>query len=161
MDGYPSPRQRIEAECARRGRPAVIDGCVALLRGGTVDTRLIVVLGGPHAEVLLGDEPGESYWFRVWAARGLLWAWDDSNSNDSTSNDSTSNDSTSNDRAADAIAVALRDESWRVREMAAKVVARHAVGDALSVVADLRDDPVPRVRAAATRAVAVLTAQKA
>jgi hypothetical protein len=33
--------------------------------------------------------------------------------------------------------------------MAAKVVARHRVGGALEAVAALRDDPVPRVRAAA------------
>ena len=52
---------------------------------------------------------------------------------------------------------ALRDESWRVREMAAKVVARHALGDALPVVARLRGDPVARVRVAAHRAVKLLT----
>lgn len=37
--------------------------------------------------------------------------------------------------------------------MAAKVVARHLLGDALPVVAELRDDPLARVRAAASRAV--------
>jgi hypothetical protein len=41
--------------------------------------------------------------------------------------------------------------------MAVKVVARHVLGDALPAVAELRDDPVPRVRAAAGRAVAVLS----
>jgi len=66
-----------------------------------------------------------------------LWAWDDS--------------------ALDAVSVALSDQAWRVREMAAKVVARHLLGDALPAVAELRDDPVPRVRAAANRAVARLT----
>lgn len=45
-----------------------------------------------------------------------------------------------------------------VREMAAKVVARHRVGGALDAVAPLRDDPIPRVRAAAHRAVVLLTA---
>jgi HEAT repeat protein len=55
-------------------------------------------------------------------------------------------------------AEALADEHWRVREMAAKVVARHRIGAALDRVAELRDDPVPRVRAAAERAIVKITA---
>jgi HEAT repeat protein len=74
----------------------------------------------------------------VWGARGLLWVWDDD--------------------ASDALNRALHDEAWRVREMAAKVVVRHGLGAGLPRVAEPRDDPVSRVRAAATRAVAVLTA---
>jgi hypothetical protein len=81
---------------------------------------------------------GQLYWLRVWGARGLLWVWDDS--------------------ALGALRVALADEAWRVREMAVKVVARHRVGDLLSTVAGLQDDPVPRVQTAANRAVTVLTA---
>jgi HEAT repeat protein len=89
--------------------------------------------------VLDGHEGGKSgYWPRVWAARGLLHAWDD--------------------RAAPAIIQATTDDAWRVREMAAKVIARHYVGDALTAVAELVNDPVPRVRAAAERAVVILTA---
>jgi len=42
--------------------------------------------------------------------------------------------------------------------MAAKVVARHRLGDALPNVADLQHDPTARVRAAASRAVVLLTA---
>jgi hypothetical protein len=133
-----SPRDRVEAECARRGGAAVVEGCVRLLYGDFADTRLISVLGGATAAWALdGDREERRYWFRVWGARGLLWAWEDS--------------------ALDAIVAATGDEAWRVREMAAKVVARHLVGDALEAVAGLRDDPVPRVRAAATRAVARLT----
>jgi hypothetical protein len=41
--------------------------------------------------------------------------------------------------------------------MCAKVIARHAVGDLLEAVAGRREDPVPRVRAAAIRAVDTLT----
>lgn len=130
-----TPRERIEAECVRRGKPAVVEGCVALILGGQTDSRLLWVLGGPTTRWAL--ESGPAYWFRVWGARGLLWAWDDS--------------------ALPALRVALADEAWRVREMAAKIVARHLVGDALTEVAALRDDPVPRVRAAASRAVARLT----
>jgi hypothetical protein len=41
--------------------------------------------------------------------------------------------------------------------MAAKVVARHLVGEATATVAELRDDPVPRVRKAAERALVRLS----
>ena len=75
------PRQRITAECAGGGRAALIAGCVALLgsRPDDVDDRLITVLGGEAAaHVLDGGEGGRSgYWPRVWAARGLLHAWDE------------------------------------------------------------------------------------
>lgn len=133
-----TPQQSIEAECARRGRQQVIEGCGRLIAGDYCDAGLIVALGGPGAGKFLDGRPhADDYWLRVWGIRGLLWAWDDS--------------------AAEAVATALADESWRVREMAAKVVARHRLGDALAAVAGLRDDPVPRVRAAAHRAVALLS----
>jgi HEAT repeat protein len=60
--------------------------------------------------------------------------------------------------ASTVIARATSDDAWRVREMAAKVIAKHRIGDALNAVIALRDDPVPRVRAAAERAIVVLTA---
>ena len=153
MDGNasPTPGQRIAAECAGRGNGAVVADCVAVLAGRAdeVDSRLITVLGGEPARHVLGGGAGgrSGYWPRVWAARGLLHAWDD--------------------RAAEAgpataaLIEAMGDGDWRVREMAAKVVARHRVGEALDAVAALRDDPVPRVRAAAARAVVVLTASRA
>jgi hypothetical protein len=138
-----TPRERIASECQRRGRQAVVAGCVDILDGRDVDDALVVVLGGLHAEyVLSGWEGGKSgYWPRVWAARGLLHAWEES--------------------ATPAITRATADEAWRVREMAAKVIARHKVGGALGVVAGLRDDPVKRVSAAAHRAVEILTASGA
>jgi HEAT repeat protein len=134
-----TPRQSIEAESVRRGRHAVIAGCCDLIGGDDADGALILALGGPPARrVLDGDGRGDQrYWLRVWAVRGLLWVWDDS--------------------ALAAVHVALRDPAWRVREMAAKVVARHRLGDSLPIVAELRDDPVPRVRAAAARALTILT----
>lgn len=136
-----TPRQSVEAECQRRGKPAVIDGCVALLEGrGDVDDALVLALGGPAAESVLGGAAGgkEGYWPRVWGARGLLYAWQD--------------------RVAPAIIRATADDAWRVREMAAKVIARHHIGDALTAVDTLRNDDVARVRAAAERAVLILTA---
>ena len=154
VDGAASltPRQRIAAECARpHGGAALIAGCVALLSGrpDDVDDRLITVLGGEAAgQVLDGAAGGRSgYWPRVWAARGLLHAWDDP--------------TTQADAATTAIIGALGDDAWRVREMAAKVVARHRVGGAFDAVAPLRDDPIPRVRAPAHRAVVLLTAYTA
>ena len=146
-----TPRQRIAAERARRGDAALIAGCVALLggRADDVDDDLIRALGGEAAEhVLDGGEGGRAgYWPRVWAARGLLHGWDDRTAESGV--------------AAEAIIGATRDPAWRVREMAAKVVARHRVGGALDAVVRLRDDPVARVRAAAERAVVTLTASRA
>lgn len=92
------------------------------MQAGQAPAELVLALGGPPAQwVVTGEPSGPEYWLRVWAARGLLWAWDDA--------------------AQPAIVDALNDDAWRVREMAAKVVARHQLGDALSVVADLRHDP--------------------
>jgi HEAT repeat protein len=135
-----TPRQSIEAECVRRGKSAVVSGCIELLGGNYADENLLSALGGPTAHYVLDGHEGP-YWFRVWAARGLLWAWDDS--------------------ALPAIVEASADESWRVREMAAKVIARHRLGDALDAVALLREDPVARVRAAAERAVVTITVGQA
>lgn len=98
-----------------------------------MDADLIVALGGPPARwAVTGEPPGPPYWLRVWAARGLLWAWDDV--------------------ALPSLVRALGDDAWRVREMALKVVVRHRLDDAVRAVADLQEDPVPRVRAAASRA---------
>ena len=105
-----------------------------------MDDALWLALAGPAAEGVLDGQAGgkAGYWPRVWAARGLLHAWDD--------------------RATAAIIQATTDDAWRVREMAAKVIARHRVGSAFAAVAELRSDPVHRVRAAAERAVVLLTA---
>lgn len=110
-----------------------------MLEGREVDDGLVLALGGAPAEYVLSSHEGGKggYWPRVWAARGLLHAWDD--------------------RATAAIIQAATDDAWRVREMAAKVVARHRIDDALSVMADLQNDQVPRVRSAAGRAIAALT----
>lgn len=138
-----TPRQSIEAECRRRGRTEVLAGCVDLLAGRDVDDELILALGGPGARhVLAGGAGGRhGYWPRSWGARGLLYVWEDD--------------------ATPVIIGATRDDAWRVREMAAKVIARHRVGDALDAVSALQDDDVARVRAAAHRAVVQITAARA
>jgi len=114
-----TPRQSVESLCSRRGVTAVVSGCVALLEHGAadVDPELVVALGGPPARwTTTGESPGPAYWLRVWAARGLSYAW--------------------GEHALPTLVAALGDEAWRVREMATKVVARHRLDDALELVAD-------------------------
>ena len=92
-----------------------------------------MVIGGPHAVSMLeGRTRDDRYWFRTWALRALLYAWDPS--------------------VASAVVSALADEAWRVREMAAKVCLKRELGEAGDALALLLSDPVPRVRAAACRA---------
>ena len=95
-------------------------------------------LGGHHAVQLLElDDLASSahaYWPPVWAARGLLHAWDAP--------------------ATPAIVDALAHHHWRVREMAAKVVRQWELGDAAEALIPLLSDGTPRVRIAAVRALA-------
>ena len=136
-----TPRQSVAAECERRGKAAVVAGCIGLLQGRQdTDDALLIALAGPAAQAVLDGSAGgkEGYWPRVWAARGLLYAWDE--------------------RATAVIIRAAADDAWRVREMAARVIARHRVADAFPAASQLRTDPVHRVRAAAERAVVLLTA---
>jgi hypothetical protein len=129
-----TPKESIEFECARRSRSAVVQDCVALLRTGRVDNDFLRVIGGPSAETVIEGRAGglDGYWPRVWAARGLLHVWEDV--------------------ATDAIIDATTNDSWRVREMAAKVIARHRVTPAIDAAVTLLDDDNARVRAAASRA---------
>jgi hypothetical protein len=128
-----TPREGIEQACARRGERAVVDGCVDLLIDRGADPDLVLALGGPPARwAKSGEASGPTYWLKVWAARGLLWNWDEV--------------------AVPAVISALDDDAWRVREMALKVVARHKIDEAAAVVATLQTDSSLRVRAAAERA---------
>jgi HEAT repeat len=138
-----TPQQSIDAECARRGKSALVEGCIQLIRRQKTDVALVMALAGPAARVVLDYDVADEkrYWLRVWGARGLLWAWDDV--------------------AIPAIGEALADPAWRVREMAAKVIAKHVVGEHFDAVAALREDSIPRVAAAATRAVTMLTEREA
>ena len=133
-----TPKQSVLSECERRSPSAVVRDCVAILSGQKPDVEFLRVLGGPSAEVILEGRAGglEGYWPRVWAARGLLHVW--------------------NDTATEAIIGATTDGSWRVREMAAKVIASHRVAPAIDAVVGLLDDENARVRSAAGRAFRVV-----
>jgi hypothetical protein len=129
-----TPRQSIEGECARGGTRHVVAHCVDILSGDDVDEAMLMVLAGPGAATVLRGGAGgvTGYWPRVWALRGLLYAWDEG--------------------AVTVVRDSVNNESWRVREMCAKVVARHRVDDALEAMVGLIKDPVLRVRQAAHRA---------
>jgi HEAT repeat protein len=71
------------------------------------------------------------YWPELWGTRALLYVWHES--------------------AADAVGVALQNQAWRVREMAARVSAARSLPVA-PALAELLTDDVARVRAAAARA---------
>lgn len=134
------PRERIEQEAARRGARAFAAACADILTGGDADSDLLRTLAGRAAAAwfVSQDDPRNDYWPRVWAVRGLLWAWDDV--------------------ALPAVMHALDDDAWRVREMALKVVAKYQLDDALNpAVTAQHNDPVARVRTAATKAVIRLT----
>jgi hypothetical protein len=95
-------------------------------------------LGGVGAAYYLEREaagnPEPDYWPRVWAARGLLYVWDDD--------------------AEDAVIAGLDDPAWRVREMCAKVIRLHQIGAAGDKLVRLCGDEVPRVRVSALRGLA-------
>jgi hypothetical protein len=49
----------IAAECQRRGKPAVVCGCIDLLQGRQdVDDALVLALGGPPAQDVLSGGAG-------------------------------------------------------------------------------------------------------
>jgi hypothetical protein len=116
----------------------VAHDCISLLETSHVDSDFLRVLGGPPADAVLEGGWGgvDGYWPQVWAARGLLHVWEDD--------------------ATTAIIAATSHEQWRVREMAAKVIAAHRVGPAIDAVVRLMDDENARVRAAARRAFALI-----
>jgi hypothetical protein len=134
-----TPRESILAEVRRSGRQAVVFRCTELLNGRGIDAEFLFALAGPASrQVLDGREGGpEGYWPKVWALRGLLYAWDDA--------------------AESQVIAATADASWRVREMAATVIGANEIDQALEVLSTLVDDPVTRVRTAAERARIALT----
>lgn len=124
-----APGPRVKVLALEEGSRAVALWCAVLLQGGD-PTDAVLWLGGRHAA-----EEVVPPWPRVWAARALLYVWDD--------------------LATEAVIAALTHEAWRVREMAAKVVRLRELPGA-HLLAALVLDPLPRVRVAGLRALAVV-----
>lgn len=132
--------QLIEELAARLGRDEFTARCVALLEGAPREQHVDVLpwlTGHDWSDGQPVRDPASwrDLWLRTWGARGLLHVWDD--------------------RATDAVVAGLGDEEWRPVEMCLKVVAAHDVAGAGDPAAALARHPLPRVRAAAARALAV------
>ncbi len=130
----------IEELAARLGRAKFTRVCVSLMEGAPREQHLDVLpwlTGNDWSEGQPVRDPASwhDYWLRTWGARGLLHVWDDA--------------------ATDAVVAGLADEHWRPAEMCLKVTARHDVAGAGDGAAALADHDLPRVRAAAMRALAV------
>lgn len=113
------------------GRDVVIDWCEALLLGIARDDDSRY----PDIAWLSGTIGWPEYWARVWGARGLLHIGPPAH--------------------PEVVLDALDDSSWRVREMALKVITRHGLDDADGRIVALLDDPRERVRLQALRALGV------
>jgi hypothetical protein len=141
----PSAEESVGGDPARRvgilvgltGPDLVADWCGGLVRGADPmdpDQPPLEWLGGGHATAYTTGV--NAYWPRVWGARGLLHVY--------------------RPLAEPAVVAGLCDEHWRVREMCAKVARAHEVGAAAAELCARCADEVPRVRAAAVRALAVV-----
>ena len=134
--------KRLAAAVARYGEATVVARAISLIAGNNEGEDFLLYLGGEHARGVLNGAP-PLYWPELWGTRALLYVWDDS--------------------AVPAVDAALANQAWRVREMACRVVAFRAVSAGREVTAaserpvsealvPLLADEVPRVRAAAARA---------
>lgn len=85
----------------------------------------------PDISWLKGTTGWPAYWARVWGARALLHLAP---------------------AHPQTVLTATSDEAWRVREMALKVIAAHRLPDPTGMIDPLVEDPVPRVRIQAWRA---------
>jgi hypothetical protein len=133
---YAHPSVLIGLAVERWGPRGLMDRCVRLYREmdwGDEPELMSFLAGGAAGPRWVGLGFGtQAYFVRTWALRAMLYAWDES--------------------ASATVIDALEDEHWRPREMALKVIAKRLVDGDVDAVARMQDDPVPRVRAAARRA---------
>ncbi|MDH6235667.1 HEAT repeat domain-containing protein [Cryobacterium sp. CG_9.6] len=125
---------RIAAAVKRYGEPAVIERSIALLKGENAGEDFLLFVGGDHAQGILDGAPS-LYWPELWGARALMHVWSES--------------------ANEAVIGGLDNQSWRVREMCAKVILLRKL-HALKRLTRLTTDETPRVRAAAVHALSAL-----
>ena len=141
------------AEAGRRVEDRIVELAEALGTPSFVSVCVDLLGGAPREEyvdelrALTGHDwhPGDAvfdrtswgdFWVRSWGARGLLHVWHES--------------------AGAAVVTGLDDEHYRPAEMCLKVVARHDVAGAGDGAARLVLHSLPRVRAQALRALAVV-----
>jgi len=136
------PREVIHAACARYGEDVVIDWCVGFLTGeipaedayGAHLPKLVAITGSANPGGWSTPvDPVNFYWIRVWAARAFLYIW--------------------RDDVVTALQLVADDPAWRVREHVARITAQRELGQLVDALIPLLDHELPRVRAAAVRAV--------
>ena len=137
-----APIQELVRELvAQIGEDGVVDACIDLLGGADRGEYLDVLpylTGHSFAPGAVALDPvrWRPYWVRTWGARGLLHVW--------------------HERAAAQVLAGLADEHWRPAEMCLRVAARREIGGAGDQAARLTTHALPRVRAQALRALAVV-----
>lgn len=136
------PREAIHAACAQYGEDVVIDWCVAFLTGeisgedayGPDLPKLVAITGSANPGGWSQPvDPVNFYWIRVWAARAFLYIW--------------------RDDVVAALQAVAGDPAWRVREHVARIAAQRELGQLVDALLPMLDHELPRVRAAAVRAV--------
>lgn len=135
------PREVIHAACAKYGEDVVIDWCVAFLTGeisgedayGPDLPKLVAITGAANPGGWTQPvDPVNYYWIRVWAARAFLYIW--------------------RDDVVEALAFVANDPAWRVCEHVARITAQRELGQLVDALLPMLDHELPRVRAAAVRA---------
>lgn len=127
---------RIAAAVETLGYTTLVDWAMRLLSGETSPG----AEQDPDIALLGGMDAIEPYMARVWAGQALLQAW--------------------HHKADDAVQLALDDDAWQVREIAAQLAAHHELVYTAELVQLLTDDAYPHVRIAAAKALgAVATPQ--
>lgn len=125
----------------RIGIPAFVAVCTDLMAGADREQYVEELRGLTGHDWRPGDgvldrTSWADYWVRTWGARGLLHVWDDT--------------------ATSAVVAGLADEHWRPAEMCLKVTAKHEVAGAGDAASQWLTHELPRVRAQALRALAVV-----
>ncbi|MBP1326602.1 hypothetical protein JOF28_001834 [Leucobacter exalbidus] len=129
-----SLKMRMEVAVKLYGEAEVVTRALSLIDGNNEGEDFLLFVGGEHAQGILDGAP-VLYWPELWGMRSLLYVW--------------------NDTATPAVVNALHNTAWRVREMAARVIAERSLPATMELIELLGDD-TPRVRIAVARALAAV-----